>query len=329
MFNSFTITTSAKSIIGSTFSGVTISKMMIGSGTSNTPTSLTSLVSPWQDLDIASSSADSLNKTINASAYLSNNNMTIPMSMSELGVYAIKNGTEFLLAYTCNQEYAEVIPSRSQTVDFVKLVEVAIAIDMAVEDYPSFISGTGLVTNSTMMAQINWLNNKKLDTAGGIISGDLEVKGDFVSRKTGNPVFCDYAELFEFDDMGALYKPNLILGVDHENPGEEYRYITSESTPVGIISDTYGQLLGGPERNGIEDYDKSEFAPVGLSGRVYLWIEGPIRKGDKVTVSNRYSGYGVKSKSRSDDIVGIALQTINREELIGASNFNRIKVLIK
>lgn len=317
-------------MIGSSLAGLSISKFMVGSGATSSPAGLTSLINPWGSVAIASSGVNSVNRSVKASGYLSNGGLSSPKSMSEIGVFAIKNGQEFLLAYTSNTAYKEVIPSRTTVAGFMKHIQIELQLDGGIEGYASFVASTGLVTYDMMMEQINALKNLKLDKAGGVIEGNLTVKGTFSAKSTANPLYCDYAELFEFHDDGQKYTPGFILGINHQAPGEEYTYITSSSTPVGIVSrpGSYGHLLGGPQRNEIEDFDYSEYAPVGLSGRVELWIEGTINKGDKVTVSDNYRGYGVASNDSRDDIVGVSLTTVKRSE-VSRSKFNKIRVLIK
>jgi len=53
---------------------------------------------------------------------------------------------------------------------------------------------------------------------------------------------------------------------------------------VGVYSDTFGQSLGGTSM----EKDK---VPIGISGRVWVWIEEPCNIGDLIITSDK-KGFG-------------------------------------
>lgn len=148
-------------------------------------------------------------------------------------------------------------------------------------------------------------------------NGALTCSGTFSSTKVFNAVWNDYAELFEKEDYSVeagdilAWGDNGVLKASKENA----------STVVGVYSDTYGHLLGGKEGNS-EEENLVDFAPVGLSGRVYVKVKGTIKKGDLITASD-IPGVGEKAETYvPGTVIGKALESYSGEEV------KRIQILI-
>lgn len=125
--------------------------------------------------------------------------------------------------------------------------------------------------------------------------------GVLTATKVYNAVWNDYAELFEKEDPENVFEAGDIVAwkdkgvakVQHQN-----------YAVVGVVSDTYGHLLGG---TGDEEYDDKYFVPVGLAGRVRAKVTGKVEKGDFIAAY--HDGIGVaNNKADPRLIVGKALE---------------------
>lgn len=133
-------------------------------------------------------------------------------------------------------------------------------------------------------------------------AGQLTCHGNFTASKVYNAVWNDYAELFEkeADDLTAgdilAWGDNGVVKATMEN----------KNAVVGVYSDTFGHLLGGEEGKS-EEENLVNYAPVGLSGRVYVKVTGTVKKGDLI-VASEIPGIGRASKTyEPGTVVGKAL----------------------
>jgi hypothetical protein len=149
------------------------------------------------------------------------------------------------------------------------------------------------------------------------ISDDLYVGGTIKGTKVYNAVYNDVAELFKINSNENFEPGDVIIsknGIANKTDNN------SDKRVIGVYSDTYGYLLGGDEREGIEDYEG--YIPIGISGRVNVKVIGPVEEGDLLTSSN-IEGYAKKIKEYiPGTIIGKALESIKEGEK------DRVKMLI-
>lgn len=169
-----------------------------------------------------------------------------------------------------------------------------------------------------------------------LANGNISAKGVISAPKLSGAWYNnDYAELFEiYEDQ--VPEPGHILMLDpngYDELGNEIeRYILAtegETAIAGVVSDEWAHLIGGAPviEDGVEassKYDELKYAPVGLAGRVHVFVTGDIKRGDKIVVSN-IPGVG-RAKTKEDDIdtvIGVALES-NTE-----TGTRRVRIKIK
>lgn len=96
-------------------------------------------------------------------------------------------------------------------------------------------------------------------------SGNITATGTFTASKVYNAVYNDYAECF--NNSNLIYKEVLHRIVEIDD-NECVRLANKNSHRViGVVSDSYGHLLGGLE----EDIENGSKIPVGLAGTLYVY----------------------------------------------------------
>ena len=187
----------------------------------------------------------------------------------------------------------------------------------------SWIPKNGLISNLD--------KNFVYSTDDGILDGSVEgqnysptgntrlnYNGFFYASKIFNAVYNDLAELFEKEDINETIEPGDVICCGSNNKFTKSKK-ENDNTVVGVVSDTYGHLLGG---TGNKEKDETEFVPIGLSGRVNVKVVGDIKKGDLLVTSN-ISGVAKKCENFIPGIViGKALQDHS------GNNIDRISMLI-
>lgn len=145
------------------------------------------------------------------------------------------------------------------------------------------------------------------------IGNSVEVSGTLTADKVYNAVYNDYAELFK-KNPGAILEPGDIVAMDSKDGFYTKANPQYPGMVVGVYSDTYGHLLGGDSDKSMEENLKN-YIPVGISGRVFVKVYGPIEKGDLITLSTTYAGIGqrVTDTIVPGTILGKCLQTKNSE----------------
>ena len=152
-------------------------------------------------------------------------------------------------------------------------------------------------------------------------SGVLTCSGTFSATKLYNAVWNDYAEWYEREDITEELEPGDILTWG-EN-GVTKTTTEADSMVVGVYSDSYGHIIGGEQLDNMEDNIK-KFAPVGLNGRLYVKVNGTVKKGDLI-ISSDIPGVGIAVNRRdaeSGTIVGKALENKT------SSDIGKIKIAI-
>ena len=152
-------------------------------------------------------------------------------------------------------------------------------------------------------------------------TGAANYNGTITANAVYNATWNDYAEFFE---RGECTEVGDIIALDCNSEREQYiKASCSNNVVVGVHSDTFGHLIGGenpPEGEDFVQYNLPKFIPVGLNGRVMVKVDGIVRKGDKICLSQT-PGVGVVGDQAN--IVGIAVQD-KHEDGIGL-----VKIVLK
>lgn len=142
------------------------------------------------------------------------------------------------------------------------------------------------------------------------IYGNLTVSGTITG--SGN----DYAEWFEKEDINELEIGTVISAREDGT----YGISKKEKDPlvVGVISDTYGNIVGYGSLNDPETM-KKQFHPIGLSGRTKVRVIGKVYMGDLLVTSD-HEGVARRFDPEKDElklgiVFGKSLQTNTSEEI--------------
>lgn len=146
--------------------------------------------------------------------------------------------------------------------------------------------------------------------------GNLTINGNITANKVYNAVWNDYAEYFP---KGEETEPGDIIALDNNSDKEQYIKADCNSRRViGVHSDSYGHILGGDK---VEDYNKffeendKKYIPVGLNGRVYVKVKGPVKIGDYIVPSEEKGiGRALKDGEKSKNIIGYVVEPDNLTE---------------
>lgn len=143
---------------------------------------------------------------------------------------------------------------------------------------------------------------------------NLEVNGTVRADKVYNAVWNDYAELYKKDSSDIEVEPGTVIckvkGKDTYAPST----YDSSKLVVGVVSDSYGHIVGGDPDKSLEENLKLYY-PVALAGRVYVKVAPRciIEEGDLLSVS-MYEGRVVACSSpTSGTVVGKALESSDYE----------------
>lgn len=143
------------------------------------------------------------------------------------------------------------------------------------------------------------------------MEGNIWAKGDITGNKVWNAVYNDLAELFKADTNVKL-EPHQVV-VMNDNGEVTLTNKPEDGRVIGVYSNTYGHLLGGEERDKIDDHEG--YIPIGISGRVKVRVKGKIAVGDLLTTSD-IPGVAIKSENKKlGTIFGKAMQTTDDDGL--------------
>ena len=153
----------------------------------------------------------------------------------------------------------------------------------------------------------NLTANANLNVGGNIIA-----TGTITGSKVYNATWNDYAEWFEKNNIEETFEPGDICV--WFNNGVTKSSKACDKAAIGIVSNTYGHILGGKELENMEDNNK-EFVPIGLAGRVKCKVIGKVEVGDLIVTSN-IPGIGiVNNKACLNQVIGKALENSNEDSL--------------
>lgn len=193
--------------------------------------------------------------------------------------------------------------------------------------YDNSISGLNSSTSQGAIDELkNLLDNfnvsDKLSLSGGTLTGPLVgttiTANVITANKVYGAIWNDYAEWFEKENVNDTFDFGDICswnenGVVLSSP--------SDIRVVGVVSNTYGHILGGFPLADMEENSK-HFVPIGLTGRVNVKVKGTVKVGDLIISAG--DGIGkVDNNASVQQVVGKALKSSNDE------NVKLITVLIK
>ena len=142
--------------------------------------------------------------------------------------------------------------------------------------------------------------------AGLSVTGNITATGTITGSKVYNAVWNDYAEWFEKEDLTENFETGDIC-IWNKKGVIKAKQLNDKRT-IGVVSDSYGHILGGENLENMED-NKEKFVPIGLKGRVKCKVIGPVEIGDLITTSN-LEGIGiVDNNCPISSIVGKALES--------------------
>lgn len=127
----------------------------------------------------------------------------------------------------------------------------------------------GTAENSKKLLNINCTNTTTAPTGTARLNMDCYL----YATRVYNSVFNDYAECFKSSLVYEDVK-NRIVSVD-EN-GFAVLAPSESNLVIGVISDTYGHLLGGTE----DEISENKKVPVGLAGVVWVQSLNSVKKDD-------------------------------------------------
>ena len=193
--------------------------------------------------------------------------------------------------------------------------------------YDNSISGLNSSTSQGAIDELkNLLDNfnvsDKLSLSGGTLTGPLvgtTITADVITaNKVYGAIWNDYAEWFEKENVNDTFDFGDICswnenGVVLSSP--------SDVKVVGVVSNTYGHILGGFPLADMEENSK-HFVPIGLTGRVNVKVKGTVKVGDLIISAGNGIGK-VDNNASIQQVVGKALESSNDE------NVKLITVLIK
>ena len=144
----------------------------------------------------------------------------------------------------------------------------------------------------------------------------VNIDGYVYATKVYNAVFNDYAECFNNDKLVYRDVRNRIVELDDN--GNTVLATENSTNVIGVVSDSYGHMLGGTE----EDIICSNKLPIGLSGVLYVDAIEPvdIKNKGKFVVS---AGDGYAKVDENPKLGTIVGKIIGIDELI-----NRYKIII-
>lgn len=193
--------------------------------------------------------------------------------------------------------------------------------------YDNSISG---LNSSTSQGAIDELKNlidnfnvdNKLDLTGGTLTGPLvgtTITADTITaNKVYGAIWNDYAEWFEKENVDDTFEFGDICSWNENGVVLSSPF---DVRVVGVVSNTYGHILGGFPLADMEENSK-HFVPIGLTGRVNVKVKGAVKVGDLIVSAGNGIGK-VDNNASIQQIVGKALESSNDESV------KLITVLIK
>lgn len=144
------------------------------------------------------------------------------------------------------------------------------------------------------------------------VGGNIVATGTITGSKVYNATWNDYAEWFEKNNIEEIFEPGDVCV--WFNNGVTKSSKACDKAVIGIVSNTYGHILGGKELENMEDNNK-EFVPIGLAGRVKCKVIGKVEVGDLIVTSNIPGTGIVNNDACLNQVIGKALENSNEDSL--------------
>lgn len=274
-------------------------------------------------IQIAVSSEHKVTATLkDGSITLTQLNSTLQTSIGKITTLETTVGEHTTKLNTIEEGAQKNVPSdwNSESGDNMILNKPTIPTKLSqLENDAGFITDGGSTSNYVTLDGTETISGAKTFTAALTVNNNITATGTITGSKVYNAVWNDYAEWFEKEEKLEEFEPGDICVWDING-------VTKSSKPndrlvVGVVSDTYGHILGGEQLENMEDNNKN-YVPIGLTGRVKVKIKGPVKKGDLIVSSSEVGVGIVDNNANVGEVVGKALESSNLEAI------KRIIVLI-
>ena len=155
---------------------------------------------------------------------------------------------------------------------------------------------------------VDVINRAVLHDGKGNVTGtnstvlnNITATGDIYAHRVYNVVYMDIAEGYI---PGEKLEAGDIVAM-HED-GKVYKAATINECIVGVVSEEFANCLGASK----EELFSGEKVAVGMIGKIHVKVKGPVRLGQRITVSVSDAGVGVANWMNNNNI-GQALETID------------------
>ena len=157
---------------------------------------------------------------------------------------------------------------------------------------------------NTSMPIVAWDDNNDNYVYSSLISLNPST-GNISANKVYNAVYNDYAEWFEKDDYNDTFDSGDVC--IWTGNGVIKSFQDNDTAVVGVVSNSYGHILGGEKIQNMENNNK-KFVPIGLAGRVKVKVMGIVQIGD-ILVAGKDGFAIVNNEAKPNMIIGKALET--------------------
>ena len=135
---------------------------------------------------------------------------------------------------------------------------------------------------------------------GSTVIDNLTATGDIYARRVYNVVYMDIAEGYI---PGEDLEPGDIVAM-HED-GMVYKANSIRDCIVGVVSNEYASCFGASK----EELLSKQKVAVGMIGQIHVKVKGPVRLGQRISISLSDPGVGVANWNNGYNI-GQVLETI-------------------
>ena len=157
---------------------------------------------------------------------------------------------------------------------------------------------------NTSMPIVAWDDNNDNYVYSSLISLNPST-GNISANKVYNAVYNDYAEWFEKDDYNDTFDSGDVC--IWTGNGVIKSFQDNDTAVVGVVSNSYGHILGGEKIQNMENNNK-KFVPIVLAGRVKFKVMGIVQIGD-ILVAGKDGFAIVNNEAKPNMIIGKALET--------------------
>lgn len=109
------------------------------------------------------------------------------------------------------------------------------------------------------------------------LRGSFTASGDIRASRVYNAVYNDYAEWFKKKNPNEEFEVGDVVELAY-NDMYQICNVPYSRNVVGVVTDSYGIILGGPK--GMPSCGDGKHIPIGVSGRVVVNVFGEVKEGD-------------------------------------------------